>query len=52
MKIIIQLAIIKEGDAVICFNFRTDRCREITTVLTQTNMTDFGMKTLNYIILP
>ncbi|MAO72240.1 MAG: phosphoglycerate mutase (2,3-diphosphoglycerate-independent) [Flavobacteriales bacterium] len=41
------IAIIKEGDAVICFNFRTDRCREITTVLTQTNMPDFGMKTLN-----
>ena len=37
----------KESDAVICFNFRTDRCREITTVLTQTNMLDFGMKTLN-----
>lgn len=29
------LAIIKEGDVVVCFNFRTDRCREITTVLTQ-----------------
>ena len=26
---------IQDGDAVICFNFRTDRCREITTVLTQ-----------------
>ncbi|MAR39837.1 MAG: phosphoglycerate mutase (2,3-diphosphoglycerate-independent) [Flavobacteriales bacterium] len=38
---------IKEGDAVICFNFRTDRCREITTVLTQTNMPEFGMNTLN-----
>lgn len=35
-----------DGDAVICFNFRTDRCREITTVLTQTEMPDFGMKTL------
>ena len=45
MKTIIQLTI-KDGD-VICFNFRTDRCREITTVLTQTNMLDFGMKTLN-----
>ena len=41
------LAIIEEGDAVICFNFRTDRCRQITTVLTQTNMPDFGMNTLN-----
>jgi len=41
------VAIIKENDAVICFNFRTDRCREITTVLTQQDMLDFGMKTLN-----
>ena len=41
------IAIIKENDAVICFNFRTDRCREITTVLTQINMLDFGMETLN-----
>jgi len=38
---------IKENDAVICFNFRTDRCREITTVLTQSNMLDFGMSALN-----
>jgi 2,3-bisphosphoglycerate-independent phosphoglycerate mutase len=29
------IATIKSGDAVICFNFRTDRCREITEVLTQ-----------------
>lgn len=44
------LAIIKDGDAVICFNFRTDRCREITEVLTQTDFPDFGMKklSLNY----
>jgi 2,3-bisphosphoglycerate-independent phosphoglycerate mutase len=27
-----------------CFNFRTDRCREITQVLTQTDMPSFGMK--------
>ena len=27
---------IEDGDAVICFNFRTDRCREITEALTQT----------------
>jgi 2,3-bisphosphoglycerate-independent phosphoglycerate mutase len=38
---------IKEGDAVICFNFRTDRCREITTVLTQKDFPDFGMKTIS-----
>lgn len=37
---------IQTGDAVICFNFRTDRCREITEVLTQTDMPDFGMKKL------
>ena len=35
---------IEDGDAVICFNFRTDRCREITEVLTQMDMPDFGMK--------
>ena len=29
---------IKNGDAVLCFNFRTDRCREITEVLTQIDM--------------
>ena len=38
---------IKEDDAVICFNFRTDRCREITQVLTQTDMPDVGMKKLD-----
>lgn len=29
------LATIKDGDVVVCFNFRTDRCREITIALTQ-----------------
>ncbi len=38
---------IKDGDAVICFNFRTDRCREITHVLTQENHADLGMHKLN-----
>lgn len=38
---------IKDGDAVICFNFRTDRCREITQVLTQMDMPDHGMQKLN-----
>jgi 2,3-bisphosphoglycerate-independent phosphoglycerate mutase len=41
------LATIKDGDAVICFNFRTDRCREITQALTQVDMPEHGMKTLN-----
>lgn len=40
------IASIKEGDAVICFNFRTDRCREITEALTQKDMPEFGMRTL------
>ncbi len=37
---------IKEGDTVLCFNFRTDRCREITQVLTQIALPDFGMHPL------
>ncbi|MEP6952120.1 MAG: 2,3-bisphosphoglycerate-independent phosphoglycerate mutase [Ginsengibacter sp.] len=37
---------IKDGDAVICFNFRTDRCREITDVLTQTAYPDYQMNPL------
>lgn len=37
---------IKEGDVVICFNFRTDRCREITQALTQQDMPEQGMKTI------
>ena len=40
------LAVIKDGDVAICFNFRTDRCREITQVLTQINMPDHGMRKL------
>ena len=44
------LAKIKDGDVAICFNFRTDRCREITQVLTQMDLPDHGMKklSLNY----
>lgn len=38
---------IKDGDVVVCFNFRTDRCRQITTALTQTDLVDFGMKKLD-----
>ncbi len=41
------IATILEGDAVICFNFRTDRCREITQVLTQTDMPAFEMAKLS-----
>ena len=38
---------IKNADVVICFNFRTDRCREITEVITQIDMPDFGMHKMN-----
>jgi len=41
------LTCIRENDAVLCFNFRTDRCREITQVLTQADMPDAGMKKLS-----
>jgi 2,3-bisphosphoglycerate-independent phosphoglycerate mutase len=40
------VATIKEGDAVFCFNFRTDRCREITEVLTQQAFPQFNMQPL------
>ena len=40
------LTTIQEGDAVIFFNFRNDRARELTAVLTQQDMPEFGMKTL------
>jgi len=41
------VATIKDGDTAICFNFRTDRCREITEVLTQQDFPDNGMHKLN-----
>jgi 2,3-bisphosphoglycerate-independent phosphoglycerate mutase len=37
---------IQDGDAVICFNFRTDRCREITKALTQMEFPQQEMKPL------
>ncbi|MBX2961335.1 MAG: 2,3-bisphosphoglycerate-independent phosphoglycerate mutase [Cyclobacteriaceae bacterium] len=40
------VATIKEGDTVLCFNFRTDRGREITQVLTQQDFPEFNMKKL------
>lgn len=41
------LATIQEGDVVLCFNFRTDRGREITQVLTQQDFPEQNMKALN-----
>ena len=40
------IGLIKKNDVVICFNYRTDRCREITIALTQEDMPDYEMKTL------
>ena len=40
------VGIIQNGDTVFCFNYRTDRPRQITEVLTQTDMPDLGMNTL------
>lgn len=44
---------VKNGDAVICFNFRTDRCREITMALTQQNFPEQEMtkKKLYYVTM-
>lgn len=40
------VATIKDGDAAICFNFRTDRCREITKALTQSDFLNYNMQKL------
>jgi 2,3-bisphosphoglycerate-independent phosphoglycerate mutase len=47
------VAVIEEGDVVLCFNFRTDRGREITQALTQKDFPEQGMKklALNYITM-
>jgi 2,3-bisphosphoglycerate-independent phosphoglycerate mutase len=37
---------IADNDIVLCFNFRTDRARQITTVLTQETMHEYNMHTL------
>ncbi|ARS36978.1 2,3-bisphosphoglycerate-independent phosphoglycerate mutase [Pontibacter actiniarum] len=41
------IATIKNGDVVICFNFRTDRGREITQVLTQRDFPEQDMHKLD-----
>ncbi len=41
------VAVIEEEDVVICFNFRTDRGRQITQVLTQEDHPDHDMHTLD-----
>ena len=41
------VATIEEGDVVIFFNFRTDRGRQLTEVLSQVDMPEFGMEKLD-----
>lgn len=41
------VAQIQEGDVVLCFNFRTDRCRQITRALHQENFEEHGMQKMN-----
>jgi 2,3-bisphosphoglycerate-independent phosphoglycerate mutase len=41
-----EVSTIKEGDVVLCFNFRTDRGRQITQALTQQDFPEQGMKAL------
>ncbi len=41
------IAKIENGDAVLCFNFRTDRCREITKALTQADFPVYNMHKLD-----
>ena len=41
------IATIGNEDGLICFNFRTDRCREISSALTQQSMEEFGMSKLD-----
>ncbi len=38
---------IKGGDVVLCFNFRTDRCREITRALSQEDFPEYEMQKLD-----
>ncbi len=40
------VATIKDDDVVICFNFRTDRLRQISTALTQQEFSKFDMHTI------
>lgn len=41
------LAVIKDGDVVICFNFRTDRGREISIALTQKSIPEYNIHPLD-----
>src|SRR5664280_2867269 len=40
------VGLVKEGDVIVFFNFRNDRAKELTIVLTQKDMPENGMKTI------
>ena len=40
------LGTVKEGDVIVFFNFRNDRAKELTIVLTQKDMPEHGMNTI------
>ncbi|MCH7657226.1 MAG: 2,3-bisphosphoglycerate-independent phosphoglycerate mutase [Bacteroidetes bacterium] len=41
------VALIEEGDVIVCFNFRTDRLRQITIALTQKEIPEYGMSVMD-----
>lgn len=43
------LALIEEGDVIVFFNFRTDRGRQLTEVLTQDDMHEFNMHKISHL---
>ncbi len=45
------LATIEDGDVVVCFNFRTDRCRQMVQALSQLDLSDYGMKPLDVLMV-
>ena len=40
------VGLVKEGDVIVFFNFRNDRAKELTIALTQKDMPECGMKTI------
>lgn len=46
-KIIDKNGLIEAGDVVLCFNYRTDRCREISEVLSQKDFPEYNMSKLD-----
>jgi 2,3-bisphosphoglycerate-independent phosphoglycerate mutase len=40
------IGLVKDGDVIVFFNFRNDRAKELTIVLTQKDMPECGMKTI------